>query len=142
MGTQILYSLGKMNLVVKCTFIGSIVDLLLCILLIPKYSYIGAAYAYLVAEFAVTFSMYFIGKKDLPIKYFKKNILIYILASMVMAVVLYFVKDSIHLLDWQMLILMILIGGLLYLSIIIAFKDELAMSVFEKVKTKYIKKNK
>lgn len=143
MGTQILYSLGKMNLVVRCTFIGSIVDLLLCVLLIPRYSYIGAAYAYLIAEFAVTFSMYFIGKKDLPIRYFKKNISVYVLTSGLMAVVLFFVKQNIHLVDWQMLILLILIGGLLYLGVIILFKDELAMSVLDKVKTKYInKKNK
>lgn len=139
MGTQILFALGKMNLVVRCVLIGSIVDLLACFVFIPKLAFNGAAIAYLLAEFSVMFSMFFIGRRDLPIKYIKRNILVYLLATLAMGIVLWIIQQNIHLNDWLMLTIMALTGIVVYALVIICCKDEYAMTIIKALKTKFIK---
>lgn len=53
------------------------------------FSYIGTSIAYLGAEVTTTLSMYYIGRKYIPIIYFKKSHLTYILGCVLMAFVLY-----------------------------------------------------
>ena len=61
--------------------IGAIITLLLNIILIPKYSYLGSAVATLLAYFTMAFLSYFIGKKHYPIPYNIKKILFYLILS-------------------------------------------------------------
>ena len=61
--------------------IGAIITLLLNIILIPKYSYLGSAVATLLAYFTMAFLSYFIGKKHYPIPYNTKKILFYLILS-------------------------------------------------------------
>lgn len=72
-GIQVLFPKGKINIVTLCCGIGAVVDLVLNLCLIPFFSYIGTSIAYLSAEVATTVSMYFIGKKYIPIRYFQKK---------------------------------------------------------------------
>lgn len=58
MGIQVLYPLGKINIVILSTFIGAITNVLLNILLVPRYGHNGTAIAYMLAEAAVTISMF------------------------------------------------------------------------------------
>ena len=60
MGIQVLYPLGKINIVILCTLIGAAVNVVfLMILLIPRYGHNGTAVAYMLAEVTVTVSMFF-----------------------------------------------------------------------------------
>ena len=88
-GIQVLYPKGKINIVTLCCGIGAIADLILNLCLIPFFSYIGTSIAYLGAEIATTVSMYFIGRRYIPIIYFKKSHLTYVLGCVVMAFALY-----------------------------------------------------
>lgn len=58
MGIQVLYPLGKINIVILCTSIGAIINVFLNVLLIPRYGHNGTAVAYMLAEMTVTVSMF------------------------------------------------------------------------------------
>lgn len=73
-GIQVLFPKGKINIVTLCCGIGAVADLILNLCLIPFFSYIGTSIAYLGAEVATTVSMYFIGRRYIPIIYFKNRI--------------------------------------------------------------------
>lgn len=88
-GIQVLFPKGKINIVTLCCGIGAVADLTLNLCLIPFFSYIGTSIAYLGAEVATTVSMYFIGRRYIPIIYFKKSHLTYALGCIVMALALY-----------------------------------------------------
>lgn len=88
-GIQVLFPKGKINIVTLSCGIGAVADLILNLCLIPFFSYIGTSIAYLGAEVATTVSMYFIGRKYIPIIYFKKSHLTYALGCIVMAFALY-----------------------------------------------------
>ena len=78
-GIQVLFPKGKINIVTLCCGIGAVADLILNLCLILFFSYIGTSIAYLGAEVATTVSMYFIGRRYIPIIYFKKSHLTYAL---------------------------------------------------------------
>ena len=88
MGIQVLYPLGKINIVILCTLIGAAVNVFFNVLLIPRYGHNGTAVAYMLAEVAVTVSMFLIGRKYIPIQFLKKQHLHYVGGGIVMGVVL------------------------------------------------------
>lgn len=131
-GIQVLFPKGKINIVTLCCCIGAIVDLLLNLCLIPILSYIGTSIAYLGAEVATTISMYIIGRKYIPIVYFKKSHLIYLLGCIVMAFVLY----GISLLSLSTMIELILqgcCGVLVYFIVLCICKDEMIGQLMSKL---------
>jgi len=60
---------------------GAIITLLLNIILIPKYSYLGSAIATLLAYSTMAFLSYFIGKRHYPVPYNTSKMLFYVLLS-------------------------------------------------------------
>ena len=132
-GIQVLFPKGKINIVTLCCGIGAVADLLLNLCLIPLFSYIGTSIAYLGAEVATTVSMYFIGRKYIPIIYFKKSHLTYALGCVVMALALY----GISLLQLPTLTILLLqgcSGGLAYFIILCICKDEMLVHILSKIK--------
>ena len=122
LGYQILYPMGKVNIVIKSTFGGACVDLLLCILLIPIYGHNGAAIAYLTAEFTVTFAIMLMGKKYVPIKYFDKKYIDYVMASLIMVCCLIMV-NKINLSNIQMIVINFFVGGIVYITVLVLRKN-------------------
>jgi len=132
-GIQVLFPKGKINIVTLCCAIGAVTDLILNLCLIPFFSYIGTAIAYLGAEVATTVSMYFIGRKYLPITYFKRNHLNYLLGCILMAIALY----AIGKLQFPTLTILILqgcCGILVYFLLLCLRKDAFLMQVLSKIK--------
>ena len=132
-GIQVLFPKGKINIVTLCCGIGAVADLILNLCLIPFFSYIGTSIAYLGAEVAPTVSMYFIGRKYIPIIYFKKSHLTYALGCIVMAFVLY----GISLLQLPTLTILLLqgcCGVLAYFIILCICKDEMLVQILSKIK--------
>ena len=132
-GIQVLFPKGKINIVTLCCGIGAVVDLILNLCLIPFFSYIGTSIAYLGAEVATTVSMYFIGRRYIPIIYFKKSHLTYTLGCIVMAFVLY----GLSLLQQPTLIILLLqgcCGVLAYFIILCICKDEMLVQILSKIK--------
>lgn len=132
-GIQVLFPKGKINIVTLCCGIGAVADLILNLCLIPFFSYIGTSIAYLGAEVATTVSMYFIGRKYIPIIYFKKSHLTYALGCIVMALALY----GISLLQLPTLTILFLqgcCGVLAYFIILCICKDEMIVQILSKIK--------
>ena len=134
-GIQVLFPKGKINIVTLCCGIGAVADLILNLCLIPFFSYIGTSIAYLGAEVATTVSMYFIGRKYIPIIYFKKSHLTYALGCVVMALALY----GISLLQLPTLTTLLVqgcCGVLIYFIILCISKDEMLIQILSKIKKK------
>ena len=132
-GIQVLFPKGKTNIVTLCCGIGAVADLILNLCLIPFFSYIGTSIAYLGAEVATTVSMYFIGRRYIPIIYFKKSHLTYALGCIVMALALY----GISLLQLPTLTILLLqgcCGVLAYFIILCICKDEMLVQILSKIK--------
>lgn len=132
-GIQVLFPKGKINIVTLCCGIGAVADLILNLCLIPFFSYIGTSIAYLGAEVATTVSMYFIGRKYIPIIYFKKSHLTYALGCIVMAFALY----GLSLLQLPALTILLLqgcCGVLAYFIILCICKDEMLVQILSKIK--------
>lgn len=132
-GIQVLFPKGKINVVTLCCGIGAVADLILNLCLIPFFSYIGTSIAYLGAEVATTVSMYFIGRKYIPIIYFKKSHLTYALGCIVMALALY----GISLLQLPTLTILLLqgcSGVLAYFIILCIRKEEMLVQILSKIK--------
>ena len=132
-GIQVLFPKGKINIVTWCCGIGAVADLILNLCLIPFFSYIGTSIAYLGAEVATTVSMYFIGRRYIPIIYFKKSHLTYALGCIVMAIALY----GISLLQLPTLTILLLqgcCGVLAYFIILCICKDEMLVQILSKIK--------
>ena len=89
-GMQILYPLGKLNLVMLTTGIGALINLILNLLLIPSLAQNGAAISTTVAEIAVTISMLYFGRKYLNFNFADKSYLLYVISSIIMALILYY----------------------------------------------------
>lgn len=97
------------------------------------FSYIGTSIAYLGAEVTTTLSMYYIGRKYIPIIYFKKSHLTYILGCVLMAFVLY----GISFLQVPILTILLLqgvVGILAYFIILFVCKDEMLLQILSKTK--------
>ena len=136
MGIQVLYPKGKIKTVIHCCLIGAIVDLLLNVILIPFFSYDGTAIAYLGAEVATTVSMYIIAKKDLPIRFFKKCHIDYMLGSILMSVIVLTVPLLGEFSSITILSLQIVIGTFVYFLYLLARKDAFVMQVLSKISKK------
>ena len=135
LGYQILFPMGKVNIVIKSTFWGACTDLLLCILLIPNYGHNGAAIAYLIAEFTVTVMIMLMGKKYIPIKYFNKKYIDYLIASLIMLLCLTPVQN-IDFPDIPMLVINFLIGGVVYIAVLALRKNPI-MSLLTNIHHKH-----
>ncbi len=78
--------------------IGALITIVLNIILIPIYSYLGSAYATLICYFTMAVLSYWIGKKHYPIPYSLGRIFIYLTVPLV----LYLLSDTIfnNINDW------------------------------------------
>ncbi len=138
-GIQVLYSSGHIDVVIKSVILGCITDLLLCFALIPLFSYNGAAMAYLVTEFVVTFSMIILGRKYLNLSLIDKNHLKYILAVVVMSFVLIFI-NKIQIGYLPKIMIMALIGTIAYFLSLYIIKEPTIREGVEIVREKILKR--
>lgn len=133
MGMQVLYPIGKINTVVKCTIYGAITNVILNLALIPFFSFNGTAIAYLGAEVATTLSMYIIAKQDIPIRFFKKDNLTYFVGGLLMILSIFAVAALLKANNLIMLIAETLIGFGIYSLYLIYKKDQFASLVISKI---------
>lgn len=135
LGTQTLYPMGKVKIIIVCTFIGAVTDLILNILLMPSYSYNAAAISYLGAEIATSLSMFLIAHKMIPVSYFNKDVLLYSVSAILMGIGL-FLMTFIHMEDFIQLLSMFIVGLIIYIGMLMLKRDAFAMEVINIVKNK------
>ncbi len=136
LGIQILYPKGK-DLLVICSTVGAaIINFTLNLVLIPYYSYNGAAFSTCIAELAVLLIQLWIGRYFLPSKLFNsKSIIDYLICSSVMGIVILLILN-LNMPLWIELSLGIICGALIYLFALVCRKNELAIEIIELVKNR------
>jgi O-antigen/teichoic acid export membrane protein len=120
-GIQILYPFGKVNTVIYSTLLAAIINVVLNILLIPSLKEVGAAISTLATEFSVLLFQLHYGKKYIPFALFEKQIVRYLITSVITAVCisLCFLLENV----WWQLAAGSIIGISIYLIILHIGKD-------------------
>ncbi len=88
-----LYAMDKQKIPMYICMAGVVINIVLNLILIPKFSYIGASIAILVAEFVVTFLALFFVFRNLKVNPFPSQIFKIIIASLAMGTVTWLMKD-------------------------------------------------
>lgn len=135
MGIQILYPLGKINIVIFCTFLGAIINIIANILLIPDYGHYGTAVAFALTELIVAFSMYLIGKKYIPIQLLKRQHLNYLISGALMGIALFIIAEQ-NYSNIVTLISMLLVGVLVYGICLMALHDPISKIIIDTITSK------
>lgn len=135
LGIQILYPMNKINIVIICTAIGAIINVIINILIVPYYGHIGTSIAYVIAEMSVTISMLLIGKKYIPIKMLKCQYLNYIISGCIMGFILYYISLQ-NYTNIATLITMTLSGIFVYFICLIILHDPISKIFINTIKAK------
>lgn len=130
LGIQILYPQGQENKVIISTALGAIVNFILNLWLIPKYSQNGASTATVMAEIMVTVSMVYIGKKYIPICWKNKSYLHYLTGTIFMGFgVGIWMHYSIYSSHFINLIVSCPLGIMIYVLYLISVKDTFYLEI-------------
>lgn len=123
-GIQILYPLGKQNIVVWSMVVGILLNFVLNLLLIPLFSYMGTVWSTLIAEIVVLFIQCYYGRKYLPFTFGQIRPTKYFIGTFLMTIAilgyLYFVAQN-----TLTALSACLIGGAVYIVILYVLKDKL-----------------
>lgn len=146
LGIQILYPQGQENKVIYSTVLGAVVNFILNLWLIPKYSQNGASFATVIAELIVTISMMYIGRKYIPICWKNKTYFHYLVGSIFMGTGVYIWNYySICSSQFINLIFSCCIGVIIYTLYLIYVKDsfyvEMISIIYKRFKSILCKKN-
>lgn len=127
-GIQMLYPLGKENIVIYSTLGGAVANLLLNVVLIPRYQAVGAAVSTFFAELVVLLIQMIVGRKYIPVKLFSRYNMRYLGALGLMCVVIIpyvcIVKNM-----WLQIIGTFFLGGITYAGVLIAYKDDIVIEI-------------
>ncbi len=126
LGIQILFPQDRTNIVMLSVFVGAVINVLLNILLIPRYAATGAALSTTVAEFGVLMTQIIAGAKYFPFKWANTHPLRYCFSSLLMVLPILSAMLLIHNPVWC-LIVSILAGATVYFGVLIKFKDSLTL---------------
>lgn len=133
-GIQILYPSGDIKDVIISCGIGALINVFLCIVLIPPYAHVGAAIAYLGAELSTTLAMCIISKHKIPIK-LKASHFHYILGAILMIPVIAAFNHYSHSGAMTKLLADILMGGIVYGVYLFSVKDSLVLYMYKSIKS-------
>lgn len=136
-GMQILYPMGKINIVNLSVFVGAIVNFSLNLLLIPYYSQNGAAYATIFAESSVTLTQVILARRYLPFKIFSFKYMPYVLGSILLFVLCYHTGEYVSIFILK-LICVPIVGVVSYIGVLILFRDSLFFEICGVLKNKII----
>ncbi len=134
-GMQILYALGRENIVILSTGIGAVINFLLNLLLIPEFSQYGSGFATCIAELSVTSVMIVLGWKYMPIRLLQKQNMTYYLGT-VLIFILLLLLSYIGLSELLYSITGILCSILFYIAFLLWRKDALAVQLINIITTK------
>ncbi len=81
------------------SILGTIIIIILNVVLVPLYSYMGSAIAAFVCYFIIMLVSYYYGQKHMPIKYDLKSIGLYVALAAVLFAISYFINTPYQLLN-------------------------------------------
>lgn len=138
---QILIPHKLEKLAFKLQSMGAVLSLILNIILIKKYSFIGASWAWIVTEtFLLITAAVFIKKNinNIKIQYLNKSLIKYCISVVIMGLSIFIIKRLIK--NYVLVIMMsIVVSPVVYFGILITLKDKIVMNAINQIRTKYLK---
>lgn len=134
-GMQVLYALGRENIVILCTGVGAFINFLLNFLLIPDYSQYASGFATCIAELSVTSLLIALGYKHIPVQLMRKQNLNYYFGTVLIFIFLLLLSF----LELSELLYSIIgiFGSMLFYTVFLFWrKDSLAVQVKNTITTK------
>lgn len=141
-GTQYMVPTGMTKEYSISVISGALINLIINLILIPRYGAYGAIVGSIIAEFAVTFIQMFYIRKKLAIKFFELSQIKYIIAACVMLICVLLIGNfSIKLINIYrgknglfINVIQIFAGAFIYFTALLVLKDELLLEVIKKIK--------
>lgn len=138
-GLQYLIQVKKQKEFTISVGVGAFINVLLNLFLINKYGAMGATISSIIAETVILLmNVIFYTRDILTLKDLLKPSIKYMASSIIMFIVLYFISGYLPL-NLLGLLLRIIIGGIIYLLMLILLKEDFIIVIFNEIK-KYIKK--
>lgn len=131
-GLQFMVSTGKNSVYTLTVTVGAIVNILLNLILIPKYFAVGASIATVISEFCVMLCgfIYVLKNKSYKLTPVLTSSWKYWVAGVIMFVALYFIKKTSSVtVVW--LLLLVLIGALIYFVSLLLLKDQMLLTAIK-----------
>lgn len=140
-GIQIFYNTDKTKYTLISVAVGAVINLILNLIFIPTYSYLGAAITTVIAEFSVLLVQLILGRKMLFFKIFSKDSLKVIIAAIFMTTALYLRSILLSFSVGIGLVVDVLVGVGVYMGSLLIMRHSMCMYVMGKI-MKWLKKEK
>lgn len=133
--TQILLPSGREKYITISVIAGAITNCTLNFILIPVFHENGAAAATVAAEFVVLMIQIYYSKDLFKFRIFTLDNIKYVISSLVMAIVIIFIGMFVKN-DILLVLASIVLGGFIYLVMLVLLKDEITKEVIVMIKRK------
>ena len=145
LGTQYLLPSNRTKEFTTSVTVGAIINLLLNIVLIPKYKALGACISTVVSEFGVTFVQYIFLRKNIKKKNYIINLVKYIIAATMMFIIVRVIGNNMGA-GMVTNIIQAFIGAIVYSISLTVLKEEMNLvaigiikSNVNKLKNKFVR---
>lgn len=135
LGIQYLLPTNRTKEFTMSVTIGAIINVVINLILIPKYKAVGSCISTVIAEFAVTFVQYIFLKDSINVKKIFKSIFKYLISSIFMFICVRFMgiyggsKIATTLVQG-------ICGVFIYVGVLTALKEEINITVFKFIRSK------
>lgn len=139
-GMQVMVPYGKEKKFTVILSTSAIINFIVNLILIPKFSYYGATFATIFAELVVTIWMYFEVKKIIGPIHAVFNITKIVVPSITFYLIIKYVIKSVISSDILIIITSIPVAGIIYLLGLIIMKEQMVMNGIDVLKNKVLSK--
>ncbi len=137
-GVQFLLPTGRMKEFSTSVVLGAVMNLISNVILIPRFGALGACIALVIAEGSVTLYQFIVMRGKLQFNIQKRSIILYFTDAIGMSLIVLLIGRLMGP-SLKTNILQVLAGGIFYMAVLTAFREEFHMSVLQKV-LKIVKK--
>lgn len=138
-GSQYLLPTKRQKEYTIAVVVGAIVNFILNLLLIKKYTSVGASLATILAEIVIVLIEIFIIRKEFKVTKLLKMSVKYIFAGILMFGVSVLIGQFINK-NLISIIAQVGVGALVYFGILLILKDEFLKTILDKIKVKFVPK--
>lgn len=141
-GNQYLIAINKEKMLSIVILIGTICNCIFNFLLIPFFKAEGASIATIIGELVILLMLVYLNRKQIDMKIIPKSICKYLVYSFIMGMSMkLFEKYIIHTSSISHTLTLIVLGGIVYFTLLLITRDELIISTLSLAKNKIMRLN-
>lgn len=125
--TQWLIPKENDNIYISTTILGALLNLVINVILIPKFAALGACIATVCSEVLITILQSFLSRKEINFKIFLKPVLYFIFSGLIMFISIQFIGQFIEN-NLVMIIVEVILGVTIYSSLNLKYITEVLLS--------------